>query len=687
MMRTRTTILLAGCAAIAFGTGAHAQQTQPDNAATTVDEVVVTGSRVSTTATKTETSLIETPQSISIIPRETLDIRNVQNIEEALRLTAGVTVDQNGFDPRYDQVSLRGFTATIFGDFRDGLRQASGNSTYYRTESYGLDALEVFRGPSSVLYGQNAPGGLINRVTKHPTFAPINEVQVDVGNFDRYQLKADFGRSTSDGALSARLTGLYRDSGTQLDRAPDDRTFVAGAVTWAPSEQTSLTLLAHFLEDDATSTPFVFTRPDGTPTTIRYGDPSWDAFNQQQFQAGYEFAHRFNDNVQFKQIFRTGQIELSQEYLFPVPGGLVGDTLYRYVAAIQEDLETYAIDNQLVVSFDTGGVEHKVLVGADYSRADYDFSTQINLGVPLDLSNPTYGFPTPTLLPYIDSNQSLEQYGVYVQDQARLGKLILTLGGRYDWAESDTFTNDILSGGIESTAYQKDESFSGRVGLTYRLDNGLAPYFSYSTSFQLTPGIDFFGDPFQPSEGKQAEIGLKYDPSFLRGFFTLAVFDLTQENVLTPDPDPAHPGFSVQTAEITSRGVEAEMSLRPIPGLSLLGSFTYQDLSPEQQVTPTYLASLFADYTFGQGPLTDFGFGGALRYVGSSPASVAGGTPALADNDAKVYLDLALHYDLGKVRLQLNSSNVTDEKGFVCSFSTCAQSIERTVIGSIRYRW
>ncbi len=136
----------------------------------------MTGARISESATKTDTSLIETPQSISVLSSELLDLRAVQRVEEALRYTAGVGVEEFGFDTRYDYFFVRGFEAEIFGDYRDGLRQPCGSGTCYRTEPFGLESIEILKGPSSVLYGQNAPGGLVNKVTKRPTDTPLHEV-------------------------------------------------------------------------------------------------------------------------------------------------------------------------------------------------------------------------------------------------------------------------------------------------------------------------------------------------------------------------------------------------------------------------------------------------------------------------------------------------------------------------------
>src|SRR5690606_8340491 len=137
----------------------------------------------------------------------------------------------------------------------------------------------------------------------------------------------------------------------------------------------------------------------------------------------------------------------------------------------------------------------------------------------------------------------------YVQDQAEWNKFVLTLGGRYDFAKTSTFTRS-----SSSTAEINDEQFTWRGGLNYLFDNGISPYFSYSESFEPVSGASQQGKPFDPSTGKQYEAGVKYVPKDMPVVLTAAVFQLTKDKNLTADPTNAL--FSVQSGEIRSRGVE-----------------------------------------------------------------------------------------------------------------------------------
>ena len=205
---------------------------------------------ISASAMKSDTSLLETPQSVSVISRENLDARGVETIVEALQYTAGVATQTGGKDPRFDFLRIRGFEA---GNYRDGLRDNSNpaNFAVFRNETYGAQRVDVVKGPSSVLYGGNGPGGLIDIISKRPTREAFGEVVGLVGTADRLQGAFDVGGPVStakDNSLFYRLTGVLRDSEAQIakfsDKTKDDRAYIAPAVTWMPNEATSLPMLS-----------------------------------------------------------------------------------------------------------------------------------------------------------------------------------------------------------------------------------------------------------------------------------------------------------------------------------------------------------------------------------------------------------------------------------------------------------
>jgi iron complex outermembrane receptor protein len=669
--------------------------------------------KTSSAGTKTDTPILETPQSISVVTREQLDTRDVKTMVEALQYVPGINTHIGGKDPRFDQYTIRGFNAQGNGAYRDGLKELGNadNFAHFRTETYGVERIDVLRGPSSVLYGQIAPGGLVNVVTKRPTAERVREVVGQIGTEDRFEGAFDLGGAVDPSAeFMFRLTGLVRDADAQIehfsDFVPDDRMFIAPSFTWRPDDNTTFTVLIDFQHDETNNAfPVPLFRRVGTQIVdvnalpLWTGDPSFNKFEQDQFRLGYQFEHRFNETFTVRQGLRYGEVDLDYRFLTPAFGLPLfeGGTpiLNRVSRAVDEQTSSFTVDNQLQAKVSTGAIRHTFLTGLDHQRFLLDTNTLGGSAPPLNSNNPVYWqtIPVPTT-PFQSTDQDASQLGVYAQDQAKLDNWILTMGGRYDWASVDTLnrlTNRLVKA--------DDEAFTGRAGLTYVFDMGLAPYVSYSESFLPTTGVDFSGNPFEPTTGQQYEAGLKYEPLGTRSRLTLAVFDLTQQNVLTPDPTAGHTGFSIQTGEIRSRGFEAEGVASLTEGLDLIATYTKMDVEVTKTstaasavaslgktpiVTPEELASIFADYTFRNGPLSGFGFGAGVRYTGSSYMDPAN----LIDNKSFTVADAALHYTYEDVTWQLNLSNLFDKEQTICTTSGGCQYISPQIVTStVRYRW
>ena len=664
--------------------------------------------KTSAAGTKTATPIIETPQSISVVTREQIEKRDVKTIVEALQYVPGVHTDFAGKDPRFDQFTIRGFNAQGNGAFRDGLKElgSAANFSHFRTEPYGLERIDVIRGPSSVLYGQIAPGGLVNAITKRPTEETIREFQGKIGSNELFEGAFDLGGKVDPSAqLMFRLTGVVRDADAQIAHfsrfVPDDRLFIAPSFTWRPDSDTTFTVLTDFQRDktgNAFPVPIVTLSPmfkiaDVKALPLYMGDPSFNKFEQDQFRVGYQFEHRFNDMFTVRQGLRYGEVDVDYRYL-TIANVLFqgGSTTQNCVArAVDEETSSLTVDNQLETKLTTGPVRHTVLSGVDYQRFTLDSTTRGGAAPSLNITNPIYWqfVPTPTSLMQ-SSQQDASQLGVYAQDQAKLDRWLLTFGGRYDWANVDT-SNRIT--GVQTNA--DDAAFTGRAGLTYLFDFGLAPYASYSELFLPTTGTDFSGAPFKPTTGQQYEAGVRYEPPGEKSRLSLAVFDITQQNVLTPDPAPGHSGFNVQTGEVRSRGFEAEWVANPVAGLQVIATYTKLDVEVTKSntpseigktpiVTPEEMASIFADYTFQSGPLKGFGFGAGARHIGSSFMD----TDNTISNDAYTVFDAALHYTYGNATLALNASNLFDKETATCTTSGGCQDISPQIVtATMRYRW
>ena len=653
------------------------------------------------TGTKTDTLLVETPRSVSVITAERIEDQNAASLAEALRYTPGIQGETFGFEPRTTFLRIRGFDATTTGLFRDGLRLSNpGFAIGYSLEPYGAERIEVLRGPASVLYGQASPGGLVNYVSKRPTLRPLREVELEAGSFERLQGKLDLGGPIDEaGRFSYRLTALVRESDTQVDFVPDNRLYVAPALTWRPSEDTTLTLLAHVHRDETRPSqrlPAEGTlqpNPNGRIPTNRFtGEPAVDQYDREESAVGYLLEHRFGDAWTFRQNLRYYENNVDDRTIFPT--ALLADqrTVSRALFESFGDVEGFTVDNQGEVAFATGAIRHTLLAGLDYQRVEASSLQTFGAAPTLDLFSPVYGAPVAPPPVFKNEDADEKQVGLYLQDQMKLGKWTASLGARHDRATTTTLNN--LTG---ARTEQTDSATTGRAGIVYLSEAGFAPYASYSESFLPALGTDPSGAPFKPETGHQYEVGVKYQPRGAKSFASIAYFDLTRSDFLTTDPVTF---ANVQRGEARSRGVELEGLASFDSGLDLIASYTYLDAEVTQSSFPVevgepleyaskHKASLWAHYAF-RGDARGWGLGGGMRYIGSSFGNSFGARNTVKVPDVTLF-DAAVHYDWRQLRFAVNAHNLLD-KEYIASaftagglFATFGQ--RRTITASVRYRF
>lgn len=649
-------------------------------------------------ATKTDTPLLEVPQSVSVVTRERMDQQNVQSVTEALRYVPGVKTETYGVDPKgYDWIYIRGFNALTTNDYRDGLRQLNNSYSYFRTEPYALERIDIVRGPSSTLFGLGDAGGIVNRVSKLPSAQGVHDVELELGNFNRRQAQFDMSDKIDDDShYLYRVIGVARDSDTQFQYrdgpdVEDNRVYLAPSFTWLPDADTSLTVRADYLRDTSGGTIAVLTKPGGKVTDTLLGDYNYNRFRQEQFTLGYELSHQFNDMFQFRQNVRYGQTDTILNNLLPGSVNFTTGTVSRNAIRFDEHMNAFNIDNQLQADFSTASVTHRLLTGLDYSRLDGNAKRFGAVAPSLDIYNPVYGLniadPTYALN---NNDQTTAQLGLYMQDQISLTpKWLLTLGGRHDDISMRTQNN--LN---DSTSWLDKSAWTGRAGLTYLADNGLAPYISYAESFVPNSGTDSKNRTFDPSKAHQYEVGVKYQPDASM-LLTLAAFDITKSNVLTNEiVNNLITGYQVASGEVRSRGIEAESTVKLTQNLDVLASYTYTeteitasnngDRGNEQANVPKHMASTWLNYGFHQGVLDGLMLSTGVRYVGSMYGDNANTVPvknfALVDAGAK--------YQVNKhVAVGFNIQNLLDHDyvGTCDDDTSCYPGQERTFIGSLKY--
>ena len=689
--------------------------------------------RQSATGTKTDTPIQKVPQSISVVTAEEMALHQPKSVKEALSYTPGVAVGTRGASNTYDYLIIRGFAADgqSQNNYLNGLKMQGNFYNDAVIDPYMLERAEIMRGPVSVLYGKSSPGGLLNMVSKRPTTEPLKEVQFKAGTDSLFQTGFDFSDALDDdGVYSYRLTGLARSANAQQKGAEEQRYAIAPAFTWRPNDKTNFTFLSYFQNEPETGyygwlpkEGTVEPLPNGKrlPTDFNEGAKN-NTYSRNEKMIGYSFDHEFNDTFTVRQNLRFAQNKVSQKSVYgygmcsdplytkdqealkaspclSIPQSQWGHTLTRQYVIDNEKLENFSVDTQLQSKFATGSVDHTLLTGVDFMRMRNDIDSWFGYAgsvapsdiYNLDRSDFDFGaHPNPSGPYRVLLKQ--KQTGLYVQDQAQWDKVLVTLGGRYDWADQSSFNRD-----YGNKSERDDKEFTWRGGVNYLFDNGVTPYFSYSESFEPASQTDANGDLFAPSKGKQYEVGVKYVPEDRPIVVTGALYQLTKTNNLMADPNGSL--FSVEGGEIRARGVELEAKAALSASVNLVGSYTYTDAeyttdtnykgnTPAQ--VPKHMASLWADYTFFDGPLSGLTLGTGGRYTGSSY-----GDPA---NSFKVgsytVVDALVRYDLARVgmagsNVALHVNNLFDREYVASCFNTygCFWGAERQVVATATFRF
>jgi iron complex outermembrane receptor protein len=673
-----------------------------------------------TVGSKSDTPLNEVPQAVSVVGKQEMNDRGVTNkVDEALRYTAGVLAEPFGVDPDTDWVYIRGFDATQTGVFMDGLNLFSYGFGGFQIDPFMLERVDVLKGPASVLYGGGNAGGIVDYVRKRPTDDPYYYTETGINNFGNAFFGFDFSDKVgSDDTIHYRLTGKIAGGNEYSDFSHDFRGFIMPQIEFSPDESTKLNVwaMASGLKQLHTGNgflPYVGTVVNA-PSFGKlsrdsfYGEPGIDTGAYNQEMLGTEFEHTFDSGLKFSQNLRYSHLYKYENapYLYGWQGSDPADTYGSYTDPQTADfqlhrlgfqgtskVDSFNMDNRLSGSFETGPLEHDLMVGVDYKYYQLFNKQSSSPGTPISATNPVYGAAQPATLVYSNQLITQQQVGIYAQDQVHFGDgWLLTANGRYDYVHTDTDNNPTDYSTLSSTYSYNKSAVSGRVGLAYEFDNGLTPYVSAGTFFNPVVVVSTTPDN-KPEEGEQYEVGLKYDPTFIDGTFTVSLFNLNRRNVVVTDPATF---LSSQIGEVNSRGVEFEGKVNLNQNWKMLGSFSYTDMEDKDDIVAAYVgkkpwlvpstqASLWLDYTVTDGALEGLSLGGGVRYQGESYADRLN---TLKVPDYAVF-DAAVRYKRDGWEGSVNVSNLFD-KDYVkgCQgVATCGYGDPRTIMFKISKVW
>lgn len=544
----------------------------------------------------------------------------------------------------------------------DGAGATTGQTV--STELFNIDRVEVLLGPASVLYGSAAPGGTINLVTKQPLRDPFYRLEATVGNYASYSGLIDLSGPLDDSKSALyRLNIGYENSGSFIDFFDKQSLSISPVVSLKLGDRTTLSLEGEYASIDTTGFGGILAlgtllpNPNGKlPRSFFPGEP--DSFSRTSTsRIGYRLEHQFSNNWSLRNAFQARFSTFDSD---GVSGSLDSDnrTLNRGRSISTGYGEDYTLTTNLIGNFSTGSIGHQLLVGVDWRKSHATYTRYGKGGIPpLDVFNPVYRQPqTGAFELDFSDDYGDDTLGIYIQDLVSLtSNLKLLLGLRYD--TQDYNYRDLTS---DFRYSQADSAFSPRVGIVYQPIPPISLYASYARSF--TPslfGNAFDGSFFQPEQGTQYEVGVKADLSN-RFSATLAFYDLTRTNITTRDP--VNEGFSIQTGEQRSRGIEFNIGGEILPGWNIIAGYAYIDAQLTKDNTfpvgnllnnvSRNSLSLWTTYQIPQ----SFGFGLGLFYVDNRQVDLFN----TLELPSYLRTDAAIYYQRDRFRAALNFTNLFD---------------------------
>lgn len=539
--------------------------------------IIVTGTKTEF-GEKSGVPIEKLPQSVQVISAEDIVEQGATSIGEILRSVPSA-------NPGYSRVGayqsfsikLRGFLAD---QMRNGIRQR-----YYEdvdaSALSNIERVEVLKGPSGVLYGQSAVGGIVSIITKRPQDEAALAIAATVGNYDQKVVSFDATGPIADG-LTARVTGEIERSGTFVDFQDMDRLNGAISLRYALSDSVVANLVAEYVERDTRRNPGLpipgTAQSNGVSAIDRdlyLGEPAIDNLfsHAPLVQAWVDVALSDNWTVTPRFQFNEFNTRFYQIRLRAPQANLM--TINRNGRQGHENDEYYITQIDVSGNLKTGALTHKILFGYEYDRERGRF-TQSNLTnvTPISVLAPVYAYNTaaPATVLAFDNFYNIDGHAIYLQDQIDLTDRWNLIGAiRHSWIDASDGT---FGGAAANQA--KTSTTIWQIGSTYRLNDALSVYAGYNTGFDVESSAaarSASGAPLLPEKSSQGEIGLRISSGTFRG--SVSAFEIKRSNALTTDP--VNPDFSINIGEQRVRGIEVEGSIQPTDWWTLRAGYAYLD--------------------------------------------------------------------------------------------------------------
>lgn len=593
----------------------------------------------STGATRMGMALKEIPQNIAVINENFMRDVAPRSIADVAQYVAGVSLASG---TRSDRVAIRG--VTVDQPASNGLADV-GSSQGTGLDISLFDRIEILKGPSALIYGTTASGGVVNRSMKKPKFArSFGSVELTAGTYSDYRAVLDVNQVFgSNKQFAARFITSYWGREGMEDFYFGRRKFYAPEFSWRISEDTTATLIYTdywdkyykagarilFLPPIVNGTPAGFTTElDYVPDTRAWANPKSNQREKAE-RLNLEVTHKVNDSWSLRLSGYTGYYGYYEdEYNLPrtvvaVGGNLFLNRSYR-TTRNPSDASVIALDSAW--DFRIGKTRHKLVALAQYNERETEGETWLGRNAAnnttnalplLDLRNPVFGEMPFAVSKTADTTAWGTNLGAAVQEQAYFfnERLVLQAGVRRDRSTTRS-RNHLTSVASEPPART---AWTPRYGVVYRFQDGLSAYYSRSETFSPIFNVNPDGTTFKPRTSEQDEIGIKFEGLSGKLSAVISYYDRSDRNTLINDPDPARnsAGYRIQIPGDDQKGYELDLLLSPVDGLQVMMGASKIDANllsgflPENVPTRTFTA--FGSYMLQSGPLKGLKFG--LGYI------------------------------------------------------------------------
>ncbi|MFV7791009.1 TonB-dependent siderophore receptor [Aliarcobacter lanthieri] len=612
----------------------------------------------------------------------------LQNIDDIITMSSN-TVYTGSNHGRTNLISMRGFSGVPI--LFDGMKFTNKIS---RPEVFGLEAVEVLKGPDSLQYGQSSPGGLVNLVKKKPVKDNFANLEFEASDNPSYSPKLDIGGSLNDDkSLYFRLTSVLKyDEGWTNSNTDTNKIFIAPSLAYDINDNNTVTLVAEYTDQTEPSDFGTYVNSKGKlvapiKNTISHPD---EEFEKTQKVIGLDLDSTFdtwNSNFRYRFIDYKG---VNGDVHMPQRFNEATNTVSRVYAYQKQESSEHALQYTLNKEFDLFGKKNHISVGTDYNKS---YSKTIMFFEPtktfnINLKNPNYEHLTnlkdhPNARNMSGNRTYVESYGIFLQDSIYLtDDLILNAGVRYSESKPQNG--------------QKSDATSPSFGLVYHVTPQTTLFANYSESFEPNSATDVNNKILDPETGKGYELGVKQKLFDDRFDLSASIFKIEKENIALPDPNaPAIGGWSISSGKQESQGLELDVSGEITENWSIVASYGYTDTknkdanNKELRNIPNHTANLFTTYKLTSINLPDFYIGGGAKYLGSKYADDAN----TIKFDSEIIYNATIGYKKGNWRASLSVQNLTDKEYVDGAFTSNAAGTRvyvgapRTFLASVSYKF